>query len=92
MGRIVKAGIVGLGVRTEVLLAAFLQMDDLEVAAVCDLKEELIEKISMDIIKELTSRTWSWGYSDYLLDHAKNIMTIIPDREIASWNVFVGED
>ena len=55
-------------------------------------KTELIEKISMDIIKELTSRTWSWGYSDYLLDHAKNIMTIIPDREIASWNVFVGED
>ena len=46
----------------------------------------------MDIIKELTSRTWSWGYSDYLLDHAMNIMTIIPDREIASWNVFVGED
>ena len=54
--------------------------------------QKLIEKISMDIIKELTSRTWSWGYSDYLLDHAKNIMTIIPDREIASWNVFVGED
>ena len=45
MGRIVKAGIVGLGVRAEVLLAAFLQMDDLEVVAVCDLKEELIEKI-----------------------------------------------
>ena len=41
----VKAGIVGLGVRTEVLLAAFLRMDDMEVIAVCDLQEERIDKI-----------------------------------------------
>ncbi len=41
----VKVGIVGLGVRTEVLLAAFLLMDDMEVIAVCDLQEARIEKI-----------------------------------------------
>ncbi|MBQ3048874.1 MAG: Gfo/Idh/MocA family oxidoreductase [Oscillospiraceae bacterium] len=45
MKRTVKVGIVGLGVRTEVLLAAFLRMDDLEVIAVCDLYEEPIKKI-----------------------------------------------
>ena len=45
MKRIVKTGIVGLGVRTEVLLAAFLMMDDMEVIAVCDLQETRIEKI-----------------------------------------------
>ena len=45
MKRIVKTGIVGLGVRTEVLLAAFLMMDDMEVIAVCDLQEARIEKI-----------------------------------------------
>ena len=44
MGRIVKVGIVGLGPRAEVLLAAFLRMDELEVIAVCDLQEEPIRK------------------------------------------------
>lgn len=45
MANMVKVGIVGLGPRAEVLLAAFLRMDDMEVVAVCDLYEEPIQKI-----------------------------------------------
>ena len=44
MGRAVKVGIVGLGPRAEVLLAAFLRMDEVDVIAVCDLQETPIEK------------------------------------------------
>lgn len=44
MERTVKVGIVGLGPRAEVLLAAFLQMEGLEVVAVCDLHREPIQK------------------------------------------------
>ena len=44
------------------------------------------------IIKELVNRGWSSGYSDYLLDNAKLVMKTIDDTEIASWNIFVGED
>ena len=42
--------------------------------------------------EELVKRGWSSGYSDYLLDNAKLVMKTISDTEIASWNVFVGED
>ena len=52
----------------------------------------LIEDISGLIIKELVNRGWSSGYSDYLLDNAKLVMKTISDTEIASWNIFVGED
>ena len=45
MKRTVKVGIVGLGARAEVLLASFLQMDEMEVIAVCDYQERLIQKI-----------------------------------------------
>lgn len=45
MNRIVKVGIIGLGARTETLLASFVAMDDVEVVAVCDLMEERINKI-----------------------------------------------
>ena len=45
MNRIVKVGIIGLGARTETLLASFVAMDDVEVVAVCDLVEERIQKI-----------------------------------------------
>ena len=45
MVRTVKVGIVGLGPRAEVLLAAFLRMDEVEVVAVCDLYEAPIKKI-----------------------------------------------
>ena len=55
-------------------------------------KVDLIEEISGEIVKELVKRGWSSGYSDYLLDNAKLIMKTIDDKEIASWNVFVGED
>ena len=44
MARAVKVGIVGLGPRAEVLLAAFLRMDEVDVIAVCDLQEAPIEK------------------------------------------------
>lgn len=55
-------------------------------------KVDLIEEISGSIVKELVKRGWSSGYSDYLLDNAKLVMKTISDTEIASWNVFVGED
>ena len=55
-------------------------------------KISLIEEISGMIIKELVGRGWSSGHSDYLLDNAKLVMKTISDSEIASWNVFVGED
>jgi predicted dehydrogenase len=44
MERAVKVGIVGLGPRAEVLLAAFLRMDEVDVMAVCDLQEAPIQK------------------------------------------------
>ena len=55
-------------------------------------KVDLIEEISGSIVKELVKRGWSSGYSDYLLDNAKLVMKTISDTEIASWNIFVGED
>ena len=55
-------------------------------------KINLIEEISGMVIKELVGRGWSSGHSDYLLDNAKLVMKTISDSEIASWNVFVGED
>ncbi|MCR5484711.1 MAG: DUF4037 domain-containing protein [Clostridiales bacterium] len=55
-------------------------------------KTDLIEKISAVIIKEIRDLGWSDSYSDYLLDQGKAIMKTITDSEIASWNVFVGED
>ena len=45
MSRIVKVGIIGLGARTETLLASFVGMNGVEVVAVCDLLEERIIKI-----------------------------------------------
>ncbi len=44
--RTVKLGIVGLGVRTEVLLVSLFAIRDVEVVAVCDLSDKAIEKIS----------------------------------------------
>ncbi|MCR4703349.1 MAG: DUF4037 domain-containing protein [Saccharofermentans sp.] len=55
-------------------------------------KIRLIEDISGMVIKELVGRGWSSGHSDYLLDNAKLVMKTISDSEIASWNIFVGED
>ena len=55
-------------------------------------KTYLIEKISSIVIEEIRNRGWSEGYSDYLLDQARIIMKHIDDPEIASWNIFVGED
>ena len=57
-----------------------------------DKKIALIEQISSIVIKELKNRDWSNGDTDYLLDHAKIIMKTIKDNNIASMNIFVGED
>ena len=45
MNRIVKVGIIGLGARTETLLASFVAIPDVEVVAVCDLLQDRIDKI-----------------------------------------------
>ena len=50
MSRTVKVGIIGLGARTETLLASFVGMNGVEVVAVCDLLEERIIKI-VEILK-----------------------------------------
>ena len=50
MSRTVKVGIIGLGARTETLLASFVGMKGVEVVAVCDLLEERIIKI-VEILK-----------------------------------------
>lgn len=70
------------------LLIKLSQMSDKESSG----KITLIEEISALVVKELVKRGWSSGYSDYLLDNAKLVMKTISDTEIASWNVFVGED
>lgn len=57
-----------------------------------DKKIALIEKISGIVITELKQRGWSNGSTDYLLDHARLIMKTIKDKNIASMNIFVGED
>lgn len=45
MNKTIKVGIIGLGARTETLLASFVALDDVEAVAVCDLLEERIQKI-----------------------------------------------
>ena len=55
-------------------------------------KIDLIERISGLVCAELRRRQWSKSYSDYLLDHGRQIMAGIADPEIASWNIFIGED
>ncbi|MBR7104293.1 MAG: Gfo/Idh/MocA family oxidoreductase [Lentisphaeria bacterium] len=44
--RTVSIGVIGLGSRTETLLFSILQMKDVRIAAICDLKQERIDKIS----------------------------------------------
>ncbi len=45
MGKNVRVGIIGLGPRAEVLLASFVELEDVEVVAVCDYLDERIQKI-----------------------------------------------
>ena len=45
MSRTIKVGIIGLGARTETLLASFVAIPDVEVFAVCDLVQDRIDKI-----------------------------------------------
>ena len=49
--RTVKVGIIGLGPRAETLLASFVAIEGVEIAAVCDLAEDRIAKIQ-GIIKK----------------------------------------
>lgn len=56
------------------------------------LKLDLIEKIATVVKDELIRRRWSKGYSNYLLDHGRNVMKTINDSDLASMNIFVGED
>lgn len=45
MAKTVKAAIIGLGARTETLLASFSALADVEVVAVCDFRQDRIDKI-----------------------------------------------
>ena len=55
-------------------------------------KTALMEDIAGVIIAEIKARGWSKAPSDYLLDHARQIMKTIEDPELAKLNVFIGED
>ena len=79
--QVVNIGIIGLGSRTETLLFSILQMSDVKIAAICDLKQERIDKI-LEILsgKVDTPRV----YRDYreLLDDPEVEAVFIP----TSWN------
>ena len=51
MSRKVNVAIIGLGVRTEVLLESFVHIPDVEVVAVCDLVEQRIKHITQILAK-----------------------------------------
>ena len=61
--RIVNIGIIGLGSRTETLLFSIPQMTDVKVTAICDLKQERIDKISDILFQKTGVRPKS--YCDY---------------------------
>ena len=50
--QVVNIGIIGLGSRTETLLFSILQMSDVKIAAICDLKQERIDKI-LEILSKI---------------------------------------
>ncbi len=61
--RTVNFGIIGLGPRAEVLLAALLHMDAVEVTAICDVNDAAIEKI-LGIFKK-AGKDLPVAYKDY---------------------------
>ena len=52
MGKIVKLGFVGLGKRTETLLATLVHIADVEVVAICDFRQERIELVQNILQKQ----------------------------------------
>ena len=80
--RTVKVGIIGLGPRTETLLASFMAIAGVEVVAICDLQDDRIEKIKG--IFEKHGRALPQAYKDYheLLKNDEVEAVFVP----TSWN------
>ncbi len=83
----VKIGIIGLGVRTETLLASILAMkDEVEVTAVCDLNPARIQKIFEIFDKHTMPRPKGYGNYHELLDDDCVEAVLVP----TSWNSHIG--
>lgn len=84
--RVVKLGLIGLGPRGETLTAALKEIDDIEVVAICDFKQNLIDKF-LGIFKK-NGKPLPKTYTDY--------RKLIADPEVegvlvpTSWNSHLG--
>ena len=79
---VVKAGIIGLGARTETLLFSILQMTDVQISAICDLRQERIEKIRSILSQHNVPQPRSYQDYRHLLDDPEVEAVFIP----TSWN------
>ncbi|MBO7148190.1 MAG: Gfo/Idh/MocA family oxidoreductase [Lentisphaeria bacterium] len=80
--RTVKVGMIGLGQRTETLLASIFHMENIDVTAICDVRQERIDKINS--IFDSHSSPRPKAYLDYheLLDDPNVEALFVP----TSWN------
>ncbi len=80
--RIVKTGIIGLGARAETLLATMLEMDEVQVTAVCDFAQEKIDKILGVFDKHGKPRPTTYTNYHQLLEDKEVEALFVP----TSWN------
>ena len=80
--RIVKIGIIGLGARAETLLACIFEMTGIEVAAICDINPQKIEKINSIFDKRKIARPRAYDNYMALLDDPDVEALFVP----TSWN------
>ena len=80
--RIVKTGIIGLGARAETLLASMLEMDEVQVTAVCDFAQEKIDKILGIFDKHGKPRPTTYTNYHQLLEDKEVEALFVP----TSWN------
>ena len=80
--RIVKAGIIGLGARAETLLATMLEMDEVQITAVCDFDQAKIDKILGIFDKHDRPRPTAYTNYHQLLEDKEIEALFVP----TSWN------
>ena len=80
--QIVNIGIIGLGSRTETLLFSIFQLPDVRITAVCDLKQERIEKINSIFAEKGIPLPKSYSTYHDLIDDPDVEAVFIP----TSWN------
>ena len=79
--QVVNIGIIGLGSRTETLLFSILQMSDVRISAICDLKQERIDRI-LEILSGKVDTPKVYRNYRELLDDPDVEAVFIP----TSWN------